>query len=86
MLNGKIAPPPRSQSERELERTQRTVTAGLMADERRKSLILELHRGGMSQVEITARLDRASRSAGGEGVTEDSVNKIVARSRRKVRT
>jgi transposase len=66
-----------------LERTQRTVTQGLLADERRKTLIVKLHRQGMSQVEIAARLDRASRAVGGEGVGEDAVNKLVARARRK---
>lgn len=87
MLNGYAHPhPPRPRTavERELERTQRTVTKGLIADDRRKQLIVQLYRAGMTQVEITARLDRASRAAGGEGVGEDAVNKLVARSRRKV--
>jgi hypothetical protein len=75
--------PARTQSERELERTQRLVTQGLLADERRKQLILALYRDGMTQVEITARLTRASVSAGGEPIGEDAVNKLVARSRRK---
>lgn len=75
--------PPRTPDERELERTQRLVTQGLLADDRRRKLIVKLHQEGMSQVEITARLDRASRSSGGDGVGEDSVNKLVARSRRK---
>jgi hypothetical protein len=68
--------------ERELERMQRIVTQGQLADRRRKELIIRLHDAGMTQVEIAARLDRASRSAGGDGVGEDAINKIVARARR----
>lgn len=71
-----------SVEERELERMQRLVTQGQLADTRRKELILKLHEQGMTQVEITARLDRAARSAGGDGVGEDAVNKLIARQRR----
>jgi len=84
MINGKPVAPPRSQEERELERSQRTVTQGLLADEKRKKLIVKLYREGMSQVEIAARLDRASRAVGGEGVGEDAVNKLVKRYRSRV--
>jgi hypothetical protein len=81
-MNGN-APPPRSADERELERAQRSVTLGQLADARRKALVIELYRTGMRQVEIAARLDRAARAAGGEGVGEDAVNKLIARSRKK---
>jgi hypothetical protein len=71
--------PPRTQDERELERSQRIVTQGLIADERRKRLIIKLYRDGMPQTEITARLSRASRAGGGGDIGEDAVNKLVAR-------
>ncbi|HSV39801.1 MAG TPA: hypothetical protein VLI04_13675 [Nocardioidaceae bacterium] len=75
--------PPRTQEERELERTQRAVTQGVLADERRKHLILSLYRSGMSQVELAARLSRAARAAGGQPIGEDAVNKLVKRYRDK---
>lgn len=81
-MNGS-PPPPRSQVERELERTQRLVTQGTLADVSRRKAIIALYRDGMSQVEIAARLTRAAKAAGGEGVGEDAVNKLIARSRRK---
>lgn len=68
--------------ERELERMQRLVTQGQLADERRKELIVKLHQQGLTQVEITTRLDRVSRAAGGNGVGEDAVNKLIRRYRR----
>ena len=76
-------PPARTPDERQLERHQRTVTLGLLADESRKQLILSLYLDGMTQVEIAARLTRASVAAGGEPVGEDAVQKLVARERRK---
>jgi hypothetical protein len=82
MING-APPPPRTNAERDLERTQRTVTQGVLADERRKRLIMSLYRAGMSQVELAARLSRASRAAGGPPIGEDAVNKLVARYRRR---
>ena len=75
--------PPRTNDERDLERSQRAVTQGLLADERRKRLIMTLYRDGMTQVEIAARLSRASLAAGGEPVGEDAVNKLVARQRKQ---
>lgn len=74
-MNGKRP----SIEERELERMQRIVTQGQLADQRRKELIVRLHEQGMTQVELTSRLDRASRAAGGEGVGEDAVNKLIKR-------
>ena len=81
--NGQV-PAARSQPERELERLQRLVTQGILADERRRRLIVELHQGGMTQVELAARLSRASRAAGGSPVGEDAVNKLVKRWRNRV--
>lgn len=81
--NGSHPPPPRGLNEKLLEREQRTVTQGLLADERRKKLILRLWRDGMSQVEIAARLSRASHAVGGEPVGEDAVNKLVKRYRHR---
>lgn len=71
--------PPRTNDERDLERTQRTVTQGVLADERRKQLIIRLYRSGMSQVELAARLSRAAQAAGGSPIGEDAVNKLVKR-------
>lgn len=76
-------PPPRTTAERELERLQRTVTQGQLADERRRQLIYELYSGGMTQVEIAARLSRASRAAGGPTIGLDAVQKLVKRIRMK---
>jgi hypothetical protein len=75
--------PPRTNDERDLERVQRTVTQGQLADERRKRLILKLYGDGMTQVEIAARLTRASVGAGGDPIGEDAVQKLVARNRGK---
>ena len=77
----------RGREERELEKEQRIVTQGLLADERRRKLMVTLHSQGMTQVEIAARLTRASVAAGGPPVGEDAVNKIIKRMRMKgVRT
>jgi hypothetical protein len=65
---------------------QRLVTQGQLADSRRKELIFKLHQEGLTQVELAARLDRASRAAGGSGVGEDAVNKLIARQRRNAWT
>jgi len=73
----------RGREERELEKEQRIVTLGQLADERRRRLIVSLHSKGMTQVEIAARLSRASVAAGGPPVGEDAVNKLVKRMRMK---
>lgn len=79
-MNGDV-PFPRTPVEKELERIQRMVTKGKLAEERRRELINELYRGGMTQVEIAARLSRASNAAGGNDVGEDGVYKIVKQMR-----
>jgi len=80
-MNGYV-PPARSMAERQLEREQRKVTEGLVADRRRRELIVYLHRNEhMSQVEIAARLTRASVAAGGEPIGDDSVWKIIKAAR-----
>ena len=77
-------PRPRSIQEKELERVQRTVTAGQLADHRRRELIVHLYREGMTQVELAARLSRAATAAGGSEVGLDAVQKLVARYRYRV--
>jgi len=80
MLNGTARP--RSFAERELEKVQRKVTEGRMAEKRRRELIVHLHRvEGMSQVEIAARLTRAATAVGGEPIGDDSVWKIIKAAR-----
>jgi len=76
-VNGHV-PPPRTLAERELEKVQRTITQGQLAERRRKELVVFLHRDQhMSQVEIAARLTRASVAVGGQPVGDDAVFKIV---------
>jgi len=80
-LNG-YTPRARSMAERQLEREQRKVTEGQIADRRRRELIVYLHRTeGLSQVEIAARLTRASVAAGGAPVGDDAVFKIIKAAR-----
>lgn len=77
MINGQV-PPARTLAERELEKVQRTVTQGQLAERRRRELINFLHKEQhMTQVEIAARLTRASTSAGGPPIGDDAVWKIV---------
>jgi hypothetical protein len=80
MLNGTARP--RSFAERELEKVQRKVTEGQIAERRRRELIVYLHREEhMSQVEIAARLTRAATAVGGQPVGDDAVWKIVKAAR-----
>lgn len=76
MLNGQPAPP-RNPIERELEKVQRKISAALVLEERRRELIVQLHRQGMSQVEIAARLSRAAMAEGCSPITDDHVFKII---------
>lgn len=69
--------------EKELERVQVRVTQGEQAERQRRELMVKLYEGGMSQVEIAARLTRAARLAGGGTVGEDAVQKGIARWRRQ---
>ena len=64
---------------RELASLQKKVTVGRIADERRRELIIELHREGVTQVELAAKLTTASETVGGPPVGLDSVQKIYAR-------
>jgi len=65
-----------------LERVQRKVTEGQLAEQRRRELIVYLHREErMSQVEIAARLTRAAKAAGGSPVGDDAVFKIIKAAR-----
>lgn len=82
MLNGQHIPPPRTLAERELEKVQRKITEGQLAERRRRELITFLHKEQrMTQVEIAARLTRASTAAGGPIIGDDSVWKIIKASR-----
>jgi len=80
MINGTARP--RSFAERELEKVQRKVTEGQLAERRRRELIVHLHREEhMSQVEIAARLTRAATAVGGQPVGDDAVWKIIKAAR-----
>jgi transposase len=80
-----VTPRPTTDLERELERVQRQMTMGQLAEIRRRELIVHLHGEGMSQVELAARLSRASRQAGGNGVKVSAVEHLVRRWRRRLR-
>lgn len=71
--------------EQELEAVQRQVTLGQLAEIRRRELVVHLHTEGMSQVELAARLSRASRQAGGNGVKVSAVEHLVRRWRYRLR-
>lgn len=71
--------------EEELEAVQRQVTLGQLAEIRRRELVVHLHTEGMSQVELAARLSRASRQAGGNGVKVSAVEHLVRRWRYRLR-
>jgi hypothetical protein len=79
MINGTRS---RSFAQRELEKVQRKITEGQLAEKRRRELIAFLHREErMSQVEIAALLTRVSTAAGGQPVGDDAVWKIVKAAR-----
>jgi len=69
--------------ERELARTQRAVTRGLIANERRKELILRLYGDGTTQTTIAAWLSRASVAVGGEPISEDAISHLIRRHRKE---
>jgi hypothetical protein len=80
MLNG--APRARTFAQRELEKVQRKVTEGRVAERRRRELIVQLyHQEGLSQVEIAALLTKASVAAGGQPIGDDSIWKIIKAAR-----
>lgn len=80
-------PPPITQKERELETLQKKMTeADLIrrrSRQRRDALALEMWTEGMNQNELAARLDRADRAAGGNGVEAGAVQKTLFRLRKK---
>ena len=86
--NSHPAPPPaRGQAQRQLETLQKKVTEGQLALARRDELAYAMWQDGMSQAEIAARLDRADRAAGGDGITLAVTQKRLFRLRkRKVQT
>jgi hypothetical protein len=70
---------------RELEAVQRRIVRAAHAEQRRRELIVELHRRGVPQVEIAERLTRASESVGGSAVGVDAVQHTWSRYRYKLR-
>lgn len=74
-------PSPRTPDERELERLQKKVTEGETSRDRRDALAFKLWQDGMIQKDIAARLDRADRSVGGNGVTHAMIQKVLYRMR-----
>lgn len=76
--------PARTPEERELEKLQKKVTEGDIARKRLEAAAFRMWtEHGMTQREVHARLDRADRSAGGEGLRLDRVEKMLARRRRR---
>ncbi len=80
MLNGEV-PPAMTRTERELERMQKRVAEGQLAEAHRRRLIADLYEAGMSQVEIAARCTRAAQAVGGKAVGVDGIQKILKRMR-----
>jgi hypothetical protein len=82
-----FTPPPNTKSERELEHLQKKMTEAELvrqrSRERRDALALEMWAAGMNQNELAARLDRADRAAGGNGVEPGAVQKTLFRLRKK---
>ena len=79
MINGTRS---RSFAVRELEKVQRTVTQGVLAETRRRELIVRLYREEhLSQVEIANLLSKVSVNAGGAPIGDDAVWKIVKSAR-----
>lgn len=75
---------PRNADEVQLEEAQRAVTLGLMAEQRKRELLLKLWRGGMSQNELAERLTRASVAVGGAPISFNAVNKVCWKYARKL--
>jgi len=65
-----------------LDRSQRQVTRGELADLRRKQAIMQLWEAGMTQRELAERMTKSSVAEGGDPVTENSVFKLIRRIRR----
>lgn len=78
------APKPRTADELQLEETQKAVTIGLLAEARKRELLLRLFDKGMTQAELAERLTRASVAAGGGKITVNSVFKVISKYRRKL--
>jgi hypothetical protein len=76
-VNGTL-PRARTNLEIALERQQRLVTVGLIADEERKRVMLLLWENGMTQRELSERMTRASVAAGGGVITENAAYKLLA--------
>lgn len=74
---------PHTPDERELEHLQALVTKGERARVRRDELALALYATKRySQDDLAARLDRADRRAGGDGVSVSAVQKVLYRLRK----
>lgn len=66
---------------RELAQAQREHTRGQLASERRRRLLLELFEDGMTQLELSEVLSKASIAAGGGPVSVNAVQKSVEKYR-----
>jgi len=72
----------RSFALRELEKVQRKVTEGQIAEKRRRELIAYLHNEEkMSQVDIAARLSTVAVTFGGQPIGDDAIFKIIKAAR-----
>lgn len=75
-------PPASTKNERRLETLGRKAAEGVEFARQRDELALAMWQDGMSIPEIAARLDRADKRGGGEGVTHHAVQKRLYRLRR----
>ncbi len=75
--------PAHTPDERSLEKLQKKVAEGEIARGRRDELAFQMWNDGMTQAEIAERLDRADRSAGGQGITASTTQKVLFRLRKK---
>lgn len=75
---------PRNADEVQLEEAQKAITKGLIAEQRKREILLKLWQRGMTQAELAERLSRASQAVGGEPVSVNAVNKVVWKYRKKL--
>ena len=74
---------PRTPLERDLESLQKAVTYGELAREQRDAVAFQLWTEmDMTQREISERLDRADRAAGGDGISHGMTQKLLYRIRK----
>lgn len=62
---------------KQLDRAQRVVTKGQLADADRKRAMMALWEAGMTQRELAERMTRAAVAVGGVPISENAVHKLI---------